>query len=482
MEAKNPATARTPAGQNDNTATPGTAGALASGQVGVALGAWQSTELRLARRYGECRGLTPEQLEDLYQDTALALLRRSFQTMSTCATRCAGASSTGRYTSTATASAPADPHEHAPQLTDPATLASRTSRPEDAAVLDGDRVIVSEFLAELDALERRIFWLTAEGLRYRSIAPILGVDVNEARKAARSCEQKRQRFQILYDSGRLCGYRAQTITAIKTGQQVTAELASAPTPTCTAVPPAAPAQHQRQAAQSGLQAHAAALAPLPLLSRRLPWLTRLELRTRSLAARTVPHAMQTPGGGVLRERAITLLATGGAAGKLAAGAATIAVIAGGTLGATNALQPQRKTGRSTTSSRTARDRSGAHTANPPRRDSHRRSPAADGGQRHPGSHAAASHEHRLQHQQSKRIRLPRHPQPCEPSAAGADRRTNRHRRQRRPADRRRRSRPTTAAPAPAIRQRRRPARRRAIHPMSIQRSVAAKHSRRSVTT
>ena len=344
MEAKNPATARTPAGPNDKHATPGTAGALAGGQVGVALGAWQSTELRLARRFPECRGLNPEQLEDIYQDTALALLRRSFQSDEHLRNALRwGIKHRALHQHRDERRRLQILHEHAPQLTDPATLASRTSRPEDAAVLDGDRVIVSEFLSELDALERRIFWLTAEGLRYRSIAPILGVDVNQARKAARSCEQKRERFQILYESGRLCGYRAQTITAIKRGEPVSAELAGRAYTHLQACA-ACRAQHNTSAAKlkAAFQAHAAALLPLPLLSQRLPWITRLELRARGLAARLAPHALQAPGGGVLRERAIGMLAAGGAAGKIAAGVASIAVIAGGTIGATHALQSQAK--------------------------------------------------------------------------------------------------------------------------------------------
>lgn len=53
-------------------------GRLSGERVGLALGAWQAGELRLARRFGECRDLTHEQLEDLYQETALVLLKRSF--------------------------------------------------------------------------------------------------------------------------------------------------------------------------------------------------------------------------------------------------------------------------------------------------------------------------------------------------------------------------------------------------------------------
>ena len=55
-------------------------------------------------------------------------------------------------------------------------------------------------------------------MQYRAIAPVLGIPVNEARNTARACERKRERFQLLYDTGRLCGYRAQTIQALQNGE------------------------------------------------------------------------------------------------------------------------------------------------------------------------------------------------------------------------------------------------------------------------
>jgi len=38
----------------------------------------QAHEIRAARSYPECRGLTSEQLEDIYQETAVALLSRPY--------------------------------------------------------------------------------------------------------------------------------------------------------------------------------------------------------------------------------------------------------------------------------------------------------------------------------------------------------------------------------------------------------------------
>ena len=53
--------------------------------------------------------------------------------------------------------------------------------PEDAALDQQDGLIAKELLTELDPLERKVFALTAEGLRYRAIATTLSTPVNEAR-------------------------------------------------------------------------------------------------------------------------------------------------------------------------------------------------------------------------------------------------------------------------------------------------------------
>src|SRR5271166_2872275 len=52
---------------------------LLSERIGEILGEWQSRELRVARGFAECRGLSTEQLEDIYQETALALYSRPYQ-------------------------------------------------------------------------------------------------------------------------------------------------------------------------------------------------------------------------------------------------------------------------------------------------------------------------------------------------------------------------------------------------------------------
>jgi hypothetical protein len=192
-----------------------------------------------------------------------------------------------------------------------------------------DRLIVREFLTELDDLEQQVFWLIAEGMRYRAIAPILGIPVNEARKASRSSEQKRERFQLLYDTGRLCGYRSASIQALQRGELTSEELARralAHLDACASCR----AEHKTNAGRLGrsFRDQVAAVLPVPTLLGWTAWLRRPWLRAGS-------HLT----GGV-RERAAALIGVGGAGAKLTAGVATVAVVAGGTIGATRALDHQ----------------------------------------------------------------------------------------------------------------------------------------------
>jgi hypothetical protein len=192
---------------------------------------------------------------------------------------------------------------------------------------------VLEFIAELTPSERHVYALEAEGMRYRAIAPVLGVEVNEARRVSRSLASKRQRFQLLYDTGRMCGYRAPTIRGLIAGaasSEALAQAAFAHLESCARCR----AEHRTNAGRLrvSFQERAAALLPLPALAGHLGLLARLDLRARSLTHRWLPGLSGGAGTGV-RERAITAAAGSGVAAKLAAAGATVAVIAGGTLGA-----------------------------------------------------------------------------------------------------------------------------------------------------
>src|SRR5450759_1469227 len=64
--------------QDQPLGSPSRSGALSHERVGEALGKWQAAEVRFARRFAYCRVLNAAQLEDLYQETVLALLHRSY--------------------------------------------------------------------------------------------------------------------------------------------------------------------------------------------------------------------------------------------------------------------------------------------------------------------------------------------------------------------------------------------------------------------
>jgi RNA polymerase sigma factor (sigma-70 family) len=316
----------------------GTERAFGSDRVGQILGEWQSRELRVARGFAECRGLSTEQLEDIYQETALALYNRPYQSEE----HLRNALRTGfkhralrlhrdeRRRGQILA-------RSAPGLHLMAQVTEGQNAPEPAALANEDRLIISEFLTELDAIEQRVFWLLAENMQYRAIAPVLGIPVNQARNTARSCARKRERFQLLYDTGRLCGYRAGTIQALQSGETTSEELAErafAHLESCAHCR----AEHKTNAKRlrRSFRDQAAALLP-PVFFGHLGWLARLGVRARTLHHRFAADGLPFGQGGV-RERAIAVLTGSGVAAKVATGVVTVAVIAGGTIGVTHVLE------------------------------------------------------------------------------------------------------------------------------------------------
>jgi RNA polymerase sigma factor (sigma-70 family) len=300
-----------------------------SQRIGQILGEWQSRELRVARGFVECRGLSTEQLEDIYQETALALYSRPYDSEE----HLRNALRTGvkhralrmhrderRRRQILARSAPG--------LRLMAQASEAQNAPEPAALAHEDRLIISEFLTELDAIEQRVFWLLSEHMQYRAIAPVLGIPVNQARNTVRSCARKRERFQLLYDTGRLCGYRATTIQALQNGEATGEELAErafAHLESCARCR----AEHKTNAKRlrRTFRDQAAALLP-PVLLGRLGWLERLGVRARTIQHRLAADGVPFGSGGV-RERAAALLTGGGIGAKAAAGVLTVAVIAGG---------------------------------------------------------------------------------------------------------------------------------------------------------
>jgi RNA polymerase sigma factor (sigma-70 family) len=339
VQGAQPDAPRPGARQQDPAGSASRFGALTPARVGRALGEWQAGELRLARSFGECRGLGREQLEDLYQETTIVLLGRPFHNEEHLRNALRwGIKHRALHLHRDERRRGEILSHRAPELQLAAEGREQERTPELAALLDQDRVVVAEFLTELSALERNVFWMMAEGMRYRAIAPVLEIPINEARKASRSCERKRARFQLLYDTGRLCGYRSHTIQALQAGQAMSEELALgayAHLEGCAQCR----AEHRTNARRlrRSFQGQAAALLPIPVLTGRLGWLARVGLRARTLHHRLAPYS-SAPGSGGMRERTVAMLTGGGAAAKLAAGVATVAVIAGGTLGASRVLQ------------------------------------------------------------------------------------------------------------------------------------------------
>src|SRR5581483_9713680 len=88
-----------------------------------------------------------------------------------------------------------------------------------------DRLVVKEFLAELTSTEQRIFECMSEGMKYNRIAKVRKMPANEVRNRCGAIEKKRERFQLLYDTGRLCGYRAGSIQALVRHEVASQELA-----------------------------------------------------------------------------------------------------------------------------------------------------------------------------------------------------------------------------------------------------------------
>ena len=317
---------------------PGVGTPLQAGQLAAILDRRRHRELRIARGFRECRGLSPQQLEDIYQETLLALLRRPYYNEK----HLCDALRTGIKQRALNLYRDERGHEKILADSAPAIHAAQQERsadesPEQLALARQDRLLITEFLAELTLPERRAFWLLAEGMKYNRIAKALDIPVNEARNTVAACERKRKRFQLLYDTGRLCGFRAATIRTLQSGERTSEELAMrafAHLDRCARCR----AEHKTNAQRlrRAFEEQAAALLP-PTIATRLGGLGRASLQTRTLAHRIRPDWFSIGQGGA-RERAAALLAGGSASAKLAAGIATVAVIAGAGITATHALE------------------------------------------------------------------------------------------------------------------------------------------------
>ena len=331
-------------------------GQLTFERAGQALGEWQAREVRIARGFAECKGLSTEQIEDVYQETALALLDRTYPSEEQLRNALRiGIKHRALHSHRDERRHTEILEENAPQMQLLAQLPENEHAPEHLTLARADRLIVQEFLTELTMTERHVFALLADGLRPHLIAASLGIAFNEARNATRACERKRERFQLLYDTGRLCGYRAATIRALQEGGETSEELAErafAHLESCQRCC----TEHQTNAKRlrRAFRDQATILLP-PLLTSRLGWLTRLVRRVRHVRRSVNQHA--TAAQGSVHQRLAAQFARAYMSAKASTVIATVAVMAGGAAGTTHVL------GR-----RVASSQHGAAVSTRPRRD------------------------------------------------------------------------------------------------------------------
>jgi RNA polymerase sigma factor (sigma-70 family) len=309
-------------------------------RVGDALGEWQEREVRVARMFNACSGLDTAQLEDLYQEVVEGLLGGSYENeehlRNTLRRGIKNRALNLRRNERTRARILA---MNAPALHRVAQAREDLGTPEQAVLLDEDREIVAEFFAELTPREREVFPSVADGMRYRAIATALEIPVNEARNACRSGERKAERFMLLYESGRLCGYRARTITALLDGQTSSEELAGravAHLRHCARCR----AEHHINARQleRSFREQALALLPLPALA-KAGWLRALLLHGRAVH---VPGKVMALRVRLAVGRVAPSLSSSAGGVRLSLRLAAAAAVAAGTVSATHVLtQPGR---------------------------------------------------------------------------------------------------------------------------------------------
>lgn len=306
--------------------------------VPVLLARWRTRELWTARQFRACGGASLADVEELYDETITALVERDDSYESEEHLR--GALHRGikmramrlhrdrqLHSRTLTHAAPAIDaagHEQAWR-----------SSPERSLIAREDDAIIGEFIAELTDLERRVFALVANGRSWRAIATALRMPEPAARKLTRACERKRERFLTLYTTGRLCGYRSQTISALQSGIErgsLALDQAVAHLRHCRKCQ----VQYRTDAPTLRATFDARVLGVLPapaLVGTHASLLDQLHA-SLSRISRLV-HREPVPSTG-LRERAVEVIAGSSATAKLAAGVVGAVVLAGGAL---HAAQP-----------------------------------------------------------------------------------------------------------------------------------------------
>jgi RNA polymerase sigma factor (sigma-70 family) len=296
--------------------------------VPTLLARWRSRELRVAHSFKECNRATPAELEDLLDNTTLALLDKHYDTEE----HLRAALRRGIKMRALRLHRDRVAHHNTLEKAAHAQHADQDTRaweqdPHHTLIAQEDDLLIREFLAELTPTERNVFTLVAEGRSWRAIATHLGLPENQARNTVRACERKRARFLTLYETGRLCGYRSQTITALL-NKHHTSALALHQALTHLRYCRTCQAQHHTTEAQlrAAFDRRALALLPLPALPHTNPgsfdrlygFLTR--------------HArlLRTPQAGI-RDRLIETVTGARTVGEITAGVLSATVLAAGTI-------------------------------------------------------------------------------------------------------------------------------------------------------
>ena len=285
------------------------------------------------RSFPECRGLSTEQLEDIYQETALALLRRPYDSEE----HLRNALRTGlkhRALQPAPRRTPARPDPRAQRSghardgrgpRGPERPRARGARPPGPP----DRLRVPD---RADEVERRVFgWLVRGDAvpRHR-----VGARGHRGQRGAQRLSRVRAKARALPAALRhragCAAFARRRSRRCRAARRRARSSPSAPSRILRAARTAAPST-RRTPGDCGAASRdeAAALLP-PVLVGHLGWLTSSACARDSTAPPRVDTAPAGQGG--VRERAVALLAGGGVGAKVAAGVATVAVIAGGTIG------------------------------------------------------------------------------------------------------------------------------------------------------
>ncbi|MHB1836023.1 MAG: RNA polymerase sigma factor [Solirubrobacteraceae bacterium] len=297
---------------------------------------WRAQELSRAQRLRECGGASLAEVQELYDATVMALISREQRYASEEHLRHAlreGVRLRALRLHRDRATRAKVLAKAAPLLHGEGQERAWRSQPERAALARQDDELAGEFIAELSALERKVFALVAEGRSWRAIATALAIPETTARSATRSCERKRKRFVTLYETGRLCGYRSHTIELLLAGESDSEQaLAQAKAHLrhcrrCRAEHRASAASVQRLFEQRALALAAPAAACGGL------W----RLRVAGWRAVRLAQRLPSPQGGV-RERALEAASGTGLGAKLVAGAISAALLAGAAAGVSGGLQ------------------------------------------------------------------------------------------------------------------------------------------------